>query len=400
MENKNIKIVILIIVAVVLFIFGYLFMAHRISQRASINEADQAKPNGAKLLSQNGNEFKLGLIFNNENIKNAAGVRYAVLLYKADEKGDTLGESPMDVKTYADNVILGRDSKKYIEKDITYIAPKYLKGKYKLDVDYVDEAGGRIGSFVAGDVDLVGGNDNFLEILPETCFLQIGNDSNQSFLTQGVDVKEEEDLLITCSIKNPSSSKIMAAPNFDNFYRNYRLGELRDQARSSFGTIPFEAGEIKNISLPITKALQPQAYDAALYLVDTSGRQISNKAYAHYIIAGESATVQSVTLDNNSYASGGTAKITVSYSGSSDDFDFSRFGGTKNGNLTMDIDIMDNSNASCISGKKNFNLNVKDISIEESISVTSECHNPSIVVAIRGNDGRILDQRTFLRSKK
>ncbi|MFA7319799.1 MAG: hypothetical protein WC022_04360 [Parcubacteria group bacterium] len=398
MENKNIKIIVLIVAAVLIFAGMYLFAAHQIGRKASVNEADQSKPNGARLLSQNGNELKLKLIFNNENIKSAAGVRYAVLLYKTDEKGNALGESPMDVKAYADNVILGRDNKKYIEKDVIYMAPRYLKGKYKVDIDYLDEAGGRIGSYVAGDVDLSGGDNNFLEILPETCFLQVEGNENSLILTQGIDVKKEENLLITCSVKNSSNEEIAATPSFENFYRNYRLNEKVDQEKTSFGPVLFKAGEVKNVSLPITKALKPQAYDAALYLADASNKQISNKAYAHYIIVGEGATIQNVTLDNNNYAPGGVANITVYYSGSSDDFDFSRFGGTKNMNLTMDIDIADSGNASCISGKKNFNLDVKEISVNKSISVTNDCRNPSVTVAIRGNDGQILDTRTFLRS--
>ncbi len=397
MQNKNIKTVLLVIFAIGAFVAVTFFYMQEKKESSLTNE--RAMQNSVTVVSQENNVFTLNLTFDNDTQERSM-LKYTVLLYRSDEKGEIVGESPLDVKYYADKISLGESKDKLIKKDISYSAPQYLDGEYILVVEYVNESGRQIKSSIVDKITLHAKNTDFLEIFPDTCILQIEGEKGEKMYThsQGVDVKIEENLILTCTVTNHFDKEITVNPNFENYFRNFTLGEIREQYKVTFGKIAFAPNQTKNISLPITKALLPQAYDAAFFFTDDSQKQLSNRIYSHYVIVGESATIHDVTLDKNHYSSGEIAKTNIYVSGSADGFEFSRHGGTKNKMLNLEIDIRDINNQSCLNEKKTLNLDVtKTTNQEVSIEVGKDCQKPFILVLLRGTNDEVLDARSFLQ---
>ncbi|MFA5986866.1 MAG: hypothetical protein WC819_05985 [Parcubacteria group bacterium] len=400
MENTKIKMIAIGTLAIVAFFATYFFIAHKNNKE---NIANQFKPNGVSLISQNNNEFTLNLVFNGGDKPGISSIRYVALLYKVSDNGEIMGDSPMDTKSYDDHIIIGKNDGKSITKNISYVAPDYLDGKYVLVVNYLAESGNQIDSFIVGNVNLQSQNTGFLEILPDTCFLQVeGEDPNINHANgQGVDIKRDENIIVTCTVKNHFDKEVTTNVKFKNFFITHELNESVEQEGLTFSTVSFDADVTKNISLSIAKALVPQAYDVGLYLTDTSGTQISNMAYFHYVIAGESARILNATLDSDHYAQNTPITATISYGGSADNFDGARLGGTKNEKLTAEIDVRNQAGQSCLAEEKITDLSTEKI-VDTNIvmNATRECANPFIVATIRGKDGVVLDTRTFLRDTK
>jgi hypothetical protein len=391
----------LVIVSIILIIIGVsvFFVFSRSKKEVATQLIDI---NRANIISQDGNAFKIKLDFKGDGKTPRDIVKYYVSLYQSDNNGDDIGLSPIDIATYDDQVILaGKDMNE--EREILYYAPGYLKGKYVINVDYVNEVGVVRESIKLGSVDLMGNNSNFLEIFPGTCKLSIaGEPSDKKYdIIQGVDVKSDEDLVATCTVMSHFNKDVLARPNIVNFKRkNFYAESPVVQEDRNQSVISFKPNELKDVSFSIPKALIPQAYDAEVSFFDEKGGyKISTASFFHYVLAGEGASIQSVILDKGEYKAGESANVNLSYFGSSDMFSNSRHSGTKNEKLAIDLDIRDVNNESCLSGMQSFNVNFSDGNYDQhfDLNITKECKNPFVKVILRGGNGMILDDEEFLR---
>ncbi len=332
----------------------------------------------AEILSQDKNTFRIVFDISNR-IGTQPDVRYSVKLIKTDSKSQVMA----DEYVYPDSLSLGENIT--VHKEISYTAPVALSGKYQLWIISRNESGMMFALSSVKEVTLSSNPSGSLEISPETCFLSIKNDSKniKYTLTQGVDIIEEESLLITCKVKNSFSRSIEIKPQFETFYRTV-FGNRVKQVAEETPAITLKAGEIKALSFALPKVEKPQAYDIKFSLVnstDTGSPTISNTIVAHYVLRGASATIQNLTLDKDYYKKGDTAKLTVYWTPSADGFVGSRIG-TSTGitQPNFNITITDKNGSLCgqILNKKPENIVEKDI----PVPITDDCVSPKVNLSL------------------
>ncbi|MFA6183768.1 MAG: hypothetical protein WC682_01550 [Parcubacteria group bacterium] len=394
----------LVIIGVIFLITIGVFIFN-LEKRKNVSPIDKidgvaVAENSATLISQKNNNFKIRLNFKGEENVAKSITRYYVSLYPADDNGDALGLSPVDVAKYDDEIFLGNGNNS-AKREILYIAPSFLKGKYAITVNYVNEVGISKKNIKLGGYDLNGSNRNFVEVFSGTCkFNIVGETDNKKYtLSQGVDVKNSEDLRVTCSVMSHFAEDVSVMPSFANLRRkNLYPREEVAQEDKNLEFITLKPNELKDVSFSVPKALAPQAYDAVLFFLDEQRHIISTKAFLHYVLAGESANIERLTLDKNDYKLGDHANVNLSYFGSADGFADSRLGGTKNTKLIFELDLRDNNDVSCLSMTKFFEVNPSDSNVSNFVlDVEKECKNPFVRAVIRGENGNILEEETFLR---
>ena len=127
------------------------------------------------------------------------------------------------------------------------------------------------------------------------------------FPSQGVDIKPSEDLFIHCPLINHFNKDENVLPKFITRLRS-PFGQIVEVKDTSSSEITLKKGEKKEIKLLVPGPAAPQAYEAVLAFRE-GNKVVSNSASFHYVIVGESATIQNVRLDKPSYKKGEKAKI-------------------------------------------------------------------------------------------
>lgn len=337
----------------------------------------------AKILSQDGTEFKIAFdIYNREMIQ--SGVKYAVMLFQKDKNNLKL----VDEKVYEESLNMYDDYT--IKREVNYSAPKFLKGDFEIWVMAQNEKGLPLGQNVAGVATLMGDN-NFVEIVSESCFLQVEGEaeSKKYDLTQGVDVSLAENLIANCELKNNFSTKQEVVPVFATFNRSVFGEKVAEEKGNSFSMI---GSEKMKMSLMIPKISKPQAYDAVLTLTNSRGEIISNSVAFHYVIQGQSATAQNVRLDKDYYAKGETARVSFFGTLSADDFSGARGGGTKIENPRVELVIMDTEKSMC-SGIVSKNLD-EFLAGTLDVPIAQDCHDPQVKMFVKDKNESVFDSNS------
>ena len=339
------------------------------------------------LLKQEENKVDLYFRLENNYSKSEAGIRYGVQLLK--------DKTLVDEKVYTEDVISVEGSSS-IQKIFTYEAPTYLAGDFELWLVAKNESGLPLANFKLEKPLTLKGNQEYLEINQKSCVLKInGEVTNKKYnLTQGVSLKAEETLKLSCEAISHFKEFAIVAPIF-NTYERTLFGNLVDGDRR--GTeISFQMGEKKTIEFIIEKPTIPQAYEARLDLMRTSGNIISaaNPIIFHYVIAGEGATIQKLDLDKISYQQGEKIKATLFWSGSADNFNGSRAGRTNDGKINLSIDISNQVGQKCA---ETLEKTLEPNSEKTILSLTAKavCVNPKVKVALKNEQGKILTEKEF-----
>ena len=339
----------------------------------------------AKIVSQQRNVFTVSFDLSNREGAQP-GVRYAVQMVGSD------GHTVVDEKIYPEVVNLDRHTD-YLKK-IDYTAPSYLAGKYRLMLVSRNENGLPLARAFAGEVVLTGDNQ-YLEILAPTCFLQVaGEKSNAKYtLDQGVDIAPSETLNLTCAIENHSKYDLVLKSSFATFYRTTFGKQVEDnkQAQESVG---IKAGEKKIFTAPLPKALAPQAYDVKLSLSNEQN-VASNFLAVHYVLRGEGATIQNLVLDNTVYQKGNLAKATIFWSGSADNFPNSRAGrANSTEGMMATVRIVDEKGNACGNDSK---VKIDSLHPKQTIpfAVTRTCITPKVTVTLSNSAGAVLASSSF-----
>lgn len=341
----------------------------------------------AALANQSSNG-ELTIVFdlnNREGIQ--SNIKYAVNLIQQTENKSIL----MDQKVYDEQITLGQEETK--EKKITYTPPYFLNGTYKLMVEARNSDGLTLGMADAGDV-LLSGTGESITIFQDTCYITVNEEEKHYTLTQGVDIKPEESIFLNCQIENNTKADTDVTPNFVTYHRT-TFGKQLDQQIAE--PVSLKKGEKTFKKFPIPKQTTPQAYDAVFSLQDESSNPISEKVTAHYVIAGQSASIHNVQFDKNSYEKNETAKLSFFYSGSANNFPNSRLGQTED-KLSVEINITDQKNKACT---KTFTQQIGEESFQKfDIKMENTCQSPKADVVIKDKDGKILAQSQFGTSQE
>ena len=339
----------------------------------------------SKIIEQKDNIFQISFDLTNR-IGVQPEVKYATILIRQTGKIRTR----IDEKIYPEIVNLKENQT--LSKEITYTAPAYLNGAFQLWLTAQNSSGLSFSTNPLGEVKL-NGNSQFLEVGP-ACYLKVeGQTGKKKYsIAQGVDIKNDEKLIATCQIINHFNREVTFTPGFKTYQRN-TFGQLVKDNLEPQTLVSLKAQESKELSFALPKAQDPQAYDTVLTLLE-EGNAISNSVAFHYVLSGQSATIQSVTLDKDYYTKGETAKLAFFWTPAADTFPNSRLGGTQSGILTAQINVTDKNGQACIDI---FNKELTSQTIKEALdlSIVADCVNPQISATIKDASGQTLDQKIY-----
>ncbi len=386
---KNIS-KIFIVLVLTLFVSGFTFAEEATIKTNSSKVTVVANLNiqEAQVIAQIDNVFNiLFFLQNGEGIQ--AGVKYGVQLIKETDKGQFI----MDEYIYPE--LLAVPSNSRVKKDIIYKAPENISGEYSLFLNAKNKSGLGLGIAYVGKV-ILSSKTQKAEILPETCYLSVeGEDPQIKYnLSQGVDIDSEENLVINCNIVNSSDKEISVTPIYETHYRNI-YGEVVPQKGGDSILVNLKAGENKEVSLILPKAIDPQAYDVILSF-DSQG-VFSNQVVAHYVLRGLSATIQNFSLDKDFYKKDETAHFNLSWAASADSFPGARKTGTTDmASITLELSIKDGLLKNCIKPiNKVINENLRDGTVEIQAPVIADCDEMTAALSLRDIDGSLLAAQTL-----
>ena len=345
----------------------------------------------ARVISQDGNKFNIGFdLVNREGVQ--PDVRYSVSLTQKISKGNQI------VATKVYDEVLNMGANQTIHREITYVAPEFLSGTYTLLMKSFNGDNLPLATRIVGEVTLTG-SGQYLFASNELCNITVQGEDPQTQYTifQGVDVDRAETIIGTCKIRNTFTDAITASVQFRNYYRTVLTGKRVDTENVPQQTFSFAPGETKEISFTIPKASAPQAYDAMFELV-SNGKVVSNEVPFHYVVRGESATIQNLRLDKDYYAQGDIAKISFGWTGSADmHMQTRKKGGTRSSDPALQFSIVDGSGKSCaqpVQMKAPQGELERMRMNEQTFSITSTCLNPSVSFSVLGDNGNVLAQKT------
>lgn len=350
----------------------------------------------AKIISQDKNRVKIGFdLDNREGFQ--PGVKYSVELIKTEGEGDKETQIVIDEKVYDEKVSLGENET--VHREIEYVAPDYLSGDFTVYITCNSDKGMGLGIAMAGKMNL-NGNDQFIEIKNDTCYLTIKGENNDNtkkyFPDEGVDISKEEKLMVNCKIKNNFSSNVKTIPNFITYYRNIYGERVSEESQSS---IDVNSKEEKGVVFEIPIAKKSQAYDVVLFFSDKTGKIISNKVVFHYVLQGRSATVENLIMDKNYYQKGDMAELSFFWYSSADSFFGARVNRKSDSRENLDIVIKDNSGKEC-SDKKNIQLDPSQSFQVFQVEIKSDCVDPKTFLALKDENGNVLDSSEYQFGKK
>ncbi|KKP67388.1 MAG: hypothetical protein UR66_C0016G0026 [Candidatus Moranbacteria bacterium GW2011_GWE1_35_17] len=157
----------------------------------------------------------------------------------------------------------------------------------------------------------------------------------------------------------------------------------------------FDLGALNmtEIDVVLPKADKPQSYNTKMSLVDETGKVISNSVSFHYVLRGESSTIQNVSLDKDSYLKGEQAKIMFFWSGSSDDFPGSRAEEKKTATNFL-LTITNAKGESCINPiKRSLEKDNPFVNLTENI--IKDCADPKVFASVENDQGEALDKLEY-----
>jgi hypothetical protein len=301
-------------------------------------------------------------------------------LFRIDPNNDS--KELVDEKVYPERLNLKPGDQ--IEKQIEYIFPGYLGGKFELQLIARNKNGFLMGVASLPNISLEKKED-YLEIFKESCFLTTESRSYLDFydIDKGVDFDLEEKIFLNCRIKNNFSSTLEIKPFFETFFRT-TFGEKVETQKLENSVFSIKSGEEKEIKLNFPKALQPQAYDTKVNFYDKKNQVISsNPLIIHYTIKGDNALINNLSIDKNFYKKGEDIKISLVYTKSTNNL-FSLNPNLEE-DLSFEVKVFDNKNKSCgetlnkeVDGSENYlSLNYR---------TTKDCQNPLVKVVIMNNN--------------
>ncbi|MEI7426227.1 MAG: hypothetical protein WCK16_04900, partial [Candidatus Moraniibacteriota bacterium] len=323
--------------------------------------------------------------------KSEAGIRYGVQLIK--------DKTLIDEKVYTDDV-LSVESNNFIQKIFSYDAPSYLSGDFELWLVSENESGLPLATFKFEKPLTLSGTGEYLEINNKSCSLKIEGDKDNKIysLMQGVSLKPEETLRLNCEVISHFKEAVTISPSYSTFERTI-FGNLADKDRKVM-EIVLQVGEKKTIDWKIEKPKVPQAYEVKLDLLKAN-LAVASPVIFHYVIAGESATIQKLDLDKISYQKGDIINATLRWFGSTDDLAGSRTGNTKDNAVLLGLDIFNDANQKCADSLEK---TLEPNSPEAKLALTAKinCTDPKVKVTLKNRQGVILAQKefNFLKNKE
>ena len=346
-------------------------------------------PSSAEIIKQENGKVFVKMRIADKGEKFQTDLQYSAALYASDDRG-IITVNSFGIQKYNDPIVLSGGG--VVEREIVYNIPQYLDGKYRLAISVVNSTGMPFDFLEAGELQLLRTED-YVGVDPLSCVVHANNEDRAYSLYNGVDVKANETLNVSCNVRNFFDHDVVVVPQWQNYSWQYILGKKVDQEAISSEPITLASRQITPVTLQIPKALKPQAYDARLILL-SDGKEISNDAIVHYVLSGESAAISGVTLDKIAYKSGEKAQVQMQWTGSADNFSDSRLGGTTSKDLSMNVAITDQQGKNCLSKEFSTPLGTPGKSTL-SVAMDYACIHPIILAKIVSSNGNVLAEQKF-----
>ncbi len=346
-----------------------------------------------QFLKQEGNVFTFAFdISNREGIQ--PEVIYSVKLLKKESRGFSLA----DQKVYGNDILrLGTNDS--VHKVISYSVPSYLKGTYVIEVEAKNADGMPFGLVQLPGEIVLNGTGEYISVDSQHCYLTVpGEKGNKKYtLLQGVDIVKEESLTAHCPVTNAFTGDKTITPVFETRYRS-AYGKTVGVEKQT--PVTLKAGQKADFTATLPKANEPQAYDVILAFMNEKQEVISSSIVFHYVLRGESATMQNLTTDKSSYLKRETANVSFFWSGAADGFPGSRLGTSNLGKeVFVTFAITDASGNACASPFVSA-LKKQGGAEHVSIPLTSDCKNPVVAARISDQDKKVLTEKTYEMNPK
>lgn len=357
--------------------------------------ADDAVANvgvyGITVRAQKENTLNIGFdILNRGSVQ--SGVIYNVSIFKKSNPATPVAQNTYD----ADVVHLAAGET--VHKDIVYTAPTYLKGEYTAEVN-IKTADGLVLAKNRTEVFSLSGSGEGVFVDTQKCYVTVdGADTARYTLSQGVDMTTDESLTMHCAITSDFSKEVSVTPVIETRYRSV-VGKIVSTEKQAALTLA--VGKTVDFTAKLPKVTEPQSYDATLSFVDSNNQLVSTVAVAHYVVQGQSATIQNFSLDKESYVVGDAAKATLVWSGAAGNFPGARKATEADAKLTRTISIQNDQKQACAKDvSQNIDMNTNGGKEDVTIAITAACVNPIATVKIVGANGKVLAQNTYATQSK
>ncbi len=360
-----------------------------------VNELIADKAAGAELISfgsvsavKNGDEnYDVSFTLNNSGPA-IGGLKYKVSLHPIDEISSKINWSHQSTEDFA----MAQSGSVSLNTSVSL--PKNANGSYLFVIEVGDESGlVYAAEYINEPVVTVSGSLFPAMIDTGSCYLTIGEDNEIKYtLSQGIDVATSESLNLHCLVKNTDSSDLSLEPNFVSHVRNTWGRKVADNKADS--TIALKAGEEKEVVVSVPLQGEPQAYDAVLSFKN-GGVVVSDTLEIHYVIQGESATIQELVLDKAAYKAGETASVGLAWTGRADSFLESRVSENSNislGQLFANVYVSNGEGMVC--GYIENQLLSEEIeyagNVNLSLPISVDCKNIELSANIKNSEGKVL----------
>ena len=385
MQNIKLWVVGVLSIAITLFSFNQVFGQETFLRKVESGPVAMVDIADAKIVSQEGNLFKISF-----KLKNGQGlqtdVRYSVVLTSKD------GKYVLDDTTYDESVTLYENSS--IDREISYTAPSNFTGSYKLNMFSSNSNGFPFSLLPLGEVKLVSSTKG-VSVSTESCYVTINGDTSgkKYNLSNNIFLTKDQSLKLSCSVSNTKDSVVTVSPMYETkFFGSY--GEITSQEGGDSAQIIFSANEKKTITLSLPKGSVAKNHFLAFWL-DEQGAP-SNQVYVHYTVEGINASLQKITLDKDYYKRGDTGVMAIIWNAS-------HGMSSKNGKIftkppvvTLSASLVNGKGRTCaepIEQKLEKDMNAPETMLIFNIKYT--CANPTIKATLIDATGNILDQKEF-----
>lgn len=339
--------------------------------------------------TQKGNEITVSFDITNR-VGIQPGVKYGLFLIQETSKGRV----QVDEYIYDEVLSLGENSS--IHKILTYKAPSFLDGTYKLFISSKNVNDFPFGNAFAGTLTFKKSSDQILTIQSNSCFLTIqGEKSNKKYTpTQGVDISTSETLLSNCIVENTSDSPVTVTPNFTTRSQSI-FGDVVIATGGDSSKVTILPNEKKMVVTKLPKAKTPQAYHVSMQY-GTIGNDISYT----YIIQGPSGTIHSIVLNKDSYKKNEVATFSFIWSASAGTFTNSRNSADVRLNtLSVDVIFTDKDGKQC-APIASYVLKDGEFLKKLETKITSDCILPQVDIALMDEALGQLSHSSFQTGKK
>lgn len=336
----------------------------------------------AQIIHTMGNEITLLFnLFNAEGVQ--SGIVYGVELFEVTATGRT----KVDMQIWRDEQLtLGSGETVSVAK--TYQAPRFLSGTYELWVVAKTRSGLPLALSAVGTVSLTGSGD---QVELAQCVVLV--DAAPYALAAGVDIAAGESMELRCRASSSAAEPQQLIPQFTTYERSV-YGVVAAVTYPTPAPVTIEPGSATVITMPVPTAVKPQAYDVVLQLVDGSGTVVTTPVVVHYVVQGESATLQNVVFDKDSYQAGDTAEALVTWSLAADAFYGARGGGTELRPLSLSVVMADGAGTLCTTPTV---VSVSSASAVTRLAMAVErmCTSPQLLIGLADETGTQLASLSY-----